>query len=225
VLVTGFDAMATCWVLAPGPGERCIVVDPGRGAAATLPGLLAEHRLTPAAVLISHGHVDHTWDAAEVCDTHGVACYVARLDRHQLADPGSGLSAEFGTWVGGQSFREASTVIELEGDCDLDLAGMGLRVEATPGHTLGSQCFSVTPEGGLAPVLVTGDTLFAQGIGRTDLFGGSYETILRSLGEIFARHGDETLVLPGHGETTTIGRERQLNPWVVELLGSLGSEV
>jgi hydroxyacylglutathione hydrolase len=218
VLVTGFDAMATCWVLAPAAGERCVIVDPGRGAAQALPRVLEEHRLSPVAVLISHGHVDHTWDAAEVADAHRIPAYVGSRDRHQIADPASGLSAEFGQWVRGQSFREPAQVIELDGDCDLDLARIGLHVEATPGHTLGSQCFAVAGDGDSPPLLVTGDTLFAQGIGRTDLYGGSYETILDSLARIFARHGDETVVLPGHGETTTIGRERQLNPWVVDVL-------
>jgi hydroxyacylglutathione hydrolase len=218
VLVTGFDAMATCWVLAPAAGEQCIVIDPGRGAAEALPLVLAEHRLTPVAVLISHGHVDHTWDAAEVCDRHGIPAYVGRQDRHQLADPASGLSAAFGATMLGQEFREPAQVIELEGDGDLDLARIGLRIEATPGHTLGSQCFSVKADDQTPPILVTGDTLFAQGIGRTDLFGGSYPTIIESLGLLFARHSDDTVVLPGHGDSTTIGRERQVNPWVLELL-------
>ena len=220
MLVTGFDAMATCWVLAPAAGEQCIVIDPGRGAAEVLPQVLAEHRLSPVAVLISHGHVDHTWDAAEVCDRHGIPAYVGRLDRHQIADPASGLSAAFGATMAGQDFREPAQVIELEGDCDLDLARIGLTVESTPGHTLGSQCFSVKGDATTPPILVTGDTLFAQGIGRTDLFGGSYPTIISSLGALFDRHGDDTVVLPGHGETTTIGRERQVNPWVLELMAA-----
>ena len=95
MLVTGFpaDAFGTnCYVVATGPGEQCLVVDPGIGVLDRLDEVLAEHRLHPAAVLLTHGHLDHTFSVAPVCGARGITAYVHPADREMLADPAKGLS-------------------------------------------------------------------------------------------------------------------------------------
>ena len=221
MLVAWFPAGAlgtNCWVLAPAAGERCLVIDPGQGAAPGVAELVAEHRLRPAGVLITHGHLDHTWDAEQVCAAYGVPVYVGASDRPWLADPAGGLSADFASFIAGVAFREPADVRELKGGEELDeLAGVGLLVEHTPGHTAGSICFSVRSDGETPSLLVTGDTLFEGAIGRTDLPTGSYPTIMRSLASLLQAHDDETAVLPGHGGLTTIGREREQNPYLADI--------
>jgi glyoxylase-like metal-dependent hydrolase (beta-lactamase superfamily II) len=222
VLVAGFPAgsfQTNCYVLAPGPGQACVVVDPGQDAVEPLEEVLAQHRLTPVAVLLTHGHFDHTFSVAPVCDGHDVPAYVHPEDREMLADPTKGLSREalagFGpAFFGGRlTLREPREVRRL-GDGDaLELGGLTLRVDHTPGHTGGSVVFTTATEDG-DEVILAGDTLFAGSIGRTDLPGGDHATMLRSLRDKLLTRDDAAHVLPGHGPTTTIGRERASNPFL-----------
>jgi hydroxyacylglutathione hydrolase len=217
VLVAGFPAgsfAANCFVLAAEAGSPCIVVDPGEAAEEPLQGLLREHRLDPVAVLLTHGHFDHVFSVTPVCDGNGIPAWIHPDDRVLLSDPMRGLSGEAGQLFGGRfELREPSEVRLLEDGVDLDLAGLTLSVDHTPGHTSGSVTFrSSTAEGG--ELLLAGDTLFAGSIGRTDLPGGDYEQMLASLRDKVLVLDDETVVLPGHGPTTTIGRERAVNPFL-----------
>jgi glyoxylase-like metal-dependent hydrolase (beta-lactamase superfamily II) len=228
VLVAGFPAgsfATNCYVLAPGPGQACVVVDPGQDAVDPLEGVLAEHRLTPVAVLLTHGHFDHTFSVAPVCDGHDVPAFIHPDDREMLADPMKGLSREALAFFGGRlELREPREVRTLDDGRVLTLAGLMLRVDHTPGHTPGSVVFSTaTAEGGESvEVILAGDTLFAGSIGRTDLPGGDHATMLRSLRDKLLTRDDAAHVLPGHGPTTTIGRERASNPYLDErfLLGA-----
>jgi glyoxylase-like metal-dependent hydrolase (beta-lactamase superfamily II) len=217
VLVAGFPAGAfqtNCYVLAAGPGQACVVVDPGQDAVEPLEALLAEHRLTPVAVLLTHGHFDHTFSVAPVCDGHDVPAFVHPDDRAMLADPLRGLSRDALAFFGGRlEVREPREVRRLDDGASLELAGLTLRVDHTPGHTPGSVVFSTaTAEG--EEVIFAGDTLFAGSIGRTDLPGGDHAVMLRSLREKLLTRDDAAYVLPGHGPTTTIGRERVSNPFL-----------
>jgi hydroxyacylglutathione hydrolase len=223
VLVAGFPAgsfQTNCYVVAPGAGEACVVVDPGQDAVEPLTALLAEHRLTPVAVLLTHGHFDHTFSVTPVCDGHDVPAFIHPGDRALLADPMKGLSREAAAFFGGRfELREPREVHELSDGASLELAGLALRVEHAPGHTPGSVVFS-TPldpgdeEGAATEVLLAGDTLFAGSIGRTDLPGGDLATLQASLREVFLARDDAAVVLPGHGPTTTVGRERAGNPYL-----------
>jgi hydroxyacylglutathione hydrolase len=219
VLVTGFPAGPTgtnCYLLAPGPGEQCVVVDPGIAAVDQIDALIAEHRLHPVAVLLTHGHLDHTFSVVPVCDARDVPAYIHPADRHQLADPWSGLGLPRNTPLfghGSLSFAEPSDLRPLDDGTVLTLAGLELRVRHAPGHTPGSVAFSLqTPD---APLLLAGDLLFAGSIGRVDLPGGSEEEMIRSLVRVVLPLDDETVVRPGHGPATTIGRERRTNQYLL----------
>jgi hydroxyacylglutathione hydrolase len=229
VLIAGFPAgafAANCYVIAPGPGAECLIVDPGQDAAPGIEEIIAEHRLHPVAVLATHGHVDHIWSIAPVCDAAKVPAYIHPADRALLTDPGKGLSAMAGRQLfGGITFTEPSDVIELADGMTLDLAGISLIVDHAPGHTPGSVAFRLgrgrAPYADAGP-LFTGDLLFAGSIGRTDLPGGDYQTILDSLARVCLPLPDETIVLAGHGPQTTIGAERATNPFLAGLVPATG---
>jgi hydroxyacylglutathione hydrolase len=220
VLVAGFPAgsfQTNCYVVAPAAGGACIVVDPGQEAVEPLEALLAEHRLTPVAVLLTHGHFDHTFSVAPVCDGHDVPAWIHPDDREMLADPMKGLSAQATAMFGGRlEMREPREVRHLDDGVALELAGLTFTVDHTPGHTPGSAVFRTPTEEGVE-VLLAGDTLFAGSIGRTDLPGGDFAQMQASLRDKLLVLDDSTLVLPGHGPTTTVGRERASNPFLQDL--------
>jgi len=217
VLVAGFPSgvfQANCFVLAAEAGGPCVVVDPGQDAEEPLQELLREHRLDPVAVLLTHGHFDHVFSVTPVCDGNDIPAWIHPEDRVLLSDPMRGLSAEAGQLFGGRvELREPLEVRVLEDRASLDLAGLTFVVDHTPGHTRGSVTFRSTTQEG-AGLLVAGDVLFAGSIGRTDLPGGDHEQMLASLRDRVLVLDDETVVLPGHGPTTTVGRERASNPFL-----------
>jgi len=251
VLIAGFPAgsfATNCYVVAPGPGEECIIIDPGQDAEPGVTELLAEYRLRPVAVLATHGHVDHIWSVAPVCGAQGIPAYIHPADRALLSDPAKGFPPEVGQQLfRGLTFTEPDDVVALADGMTLRLAGVELVVDHAPGHTPGSVTFraaqgpvteergpgaaggsgpsgsGVSPDSGVPPrastehVLFSGDLLFAGSIGRTDLPGGDYPTILDSLSRVCLVLPDDTRVLPGHGPQTTIGAERATNPFLAGL--------
>lgn len=242
MLVAGFpaDAFGTnCYVVAAAPGEQCVVVDPGIGVLDQLDTLLAEHRLAPAAVLLTHGHLDHTFSVAPVCGARGITAYVHPADRELLADPGKALSMDLTQLFGGRlPYAEPADVAELTDGATLTLAGLEITVDHAPGHTGGSVLFRLpgadspirpdrclpaagrTWEG--AEICLSGDVLFAGSIGRTDLPGGSLPTMIDSLRDKILPLADDTVVLPGHGPATTIAAERAGNPYLRQIAGPGG---
>jgi hydroxyacylglutathione hydrolase len=242
VLVAGFPAgafAANCYVVASGPGQECVIIDPGQDAEGGIEELLAEHRLRPAAVLLTHGHIDHVWSVAPVCGAKGIPAYIHPRDRALLSDPAKGFPLGTGQELfGGLEFTEPDDVKELADGMTLSLVGLEITVNHAPGHTEGSVTFRLPLEsratpppvsaqgdsktgtaGGSDPVdvLFSGDLLFAGSIGRTDLPGGDYPTILRSLARVCLTLPDPTVVLSGHGPQTTIGAERRGNPFLAGL--------
>ncbi|WP_229072490.1 MBL fold metallo-hydrolase [Actinoplanes sp. DH11] len=228
MLVTGFPAEAfgtNCYVVAAGPGEQCLIVDPGIGVLDQLDEVLAQHRLHPAAVLLTHGHLDHTFSVAPVCGARGITAYVHPADLEMLADPSKGLSADLNQLFGGRlQYSEPDDVAELTDGAVLSIAGLEVTVDHAPGHTGGSVLFrlpgdassgAATSDAG--ELCFSGDVLFAGSIGRTDLPGGSTATMMTSLRDKILPLADDTVVLPGHGPATTIGRERASNPYLREL--------
>ena len=230
MLVVGFPALAfatNCYVVATGAGQDCLVVDPGIGVLAQLEATLTEHRLRPAAVLLTHGHLDHVHSVTPVCGAHGVAARIHAADAYRLQDPVSTLEPELVAMFERQFGASAAwtppdDVVELAHGQRLEIAGLALDVRHAPGHTEGSVMFCIpgVPEGlpeqagELTGTVLSGDVLFAGSIGRTDLPGGSDEAMLTSLREQVLTLPDPTLVLPGHGPATTIGRERAANPFL-----------
>ncbi len=215
MLVVGFPAgalQANCYLLATGVGSECVIVDPGQGAEPGIEKALREHRLTPVAVLATHGHVDHVASAAAVADAYDIAVHIHPDDRHLLSDPLAGLGPDLASTFGAVTLIEPSAVVPLT-ERVLDLAGLRITVDHTPGHTPGSVVFRVrSAEGG--HLALTGDTLFAGAIGRMDLPGGDPEALATSLRTVLLPLADDTVVLPGHGGATTIGRERRSNPFL-----------
>jgi hydroxyacylglutathione hydrolase len=222
VLVAGFPSQMTgtnCYVMATGPGEHCLVIDPGIGVVDRLTALLEEHRLHPAAVLLTHGHFDHTFSVAPV--SKGIKAYIHPEDREMLRDPTVGVSAEFGAMLaqlGG--FVEPDDVALMTDGVVLDIAGLQLIVDHAPGHTRGSVMFRTAgdPVNGPEPLCFSGDVLFEGSIGRTDLPGGDGDTMVVSLRDKVLTLADETVVLPGHGNATTIGKERATNPYLLQVI-------
>jgi glyoxylase-like metal-dependent hydrolase (beta-lactamase superfamily II) len=202
-------------VVAPDRGEQCVVIDPGYGAEGPLDELLAEYRLHPVAVLLTHGHIDHMWSVTPVCDAKDVPALIHPADRGMLADPASQFGVPAGTPIMGRlDWAEPSDVRDLVDGETVAFAGLNLRVDLTPGHTRGSVTFTSDGE------FFAGDLLFAGSIGRTDLPGGSFEQMVESLARVPLALPDETIVRPGHGPQTTIGRERATNPFLLDLAGA-----
>ena len=212
-----------CYVIAPSTGDECLVVDPGIDILDQLAQVLREHRLKPAAVLLTHGHLDHTYSVTPVCGAHGIAAYLHSDDTYRLRDPLAAmdpaviamLEQQFGRAA---SWAEPDDVVEVADGARLELAGLELDVIHAPGHTEGSVMFELP--GAQSRTLITGDVLFAGSIGRTDLPGGDHAAMLRSLREGILPRADDTMVLPGHGPQTTIGRERSTNPYLLQLQAS-----
>jgi glyoxylase-like metal-dependent hydrolase (beta-lactamase superfamily II) len=218
VLVAAFPAgsfQTNCYVVAPAAGEQCVVIDPGQDAAGGVDEVVREHGLQPVAVLLTHGHIDHMWSVTPVCGAHGIPAYVHKADRELLTDPGKALSAQTNAMLGGLQLFEPDEVREISDGGGLELAGLRFAIDLAPGHTAGSVTFR-TADGAPdddAPMLFAGDLLFAGSVGRSDLPTGDPYAMRESLRQVL-RLADETLVLPGHGGLTTIGRERATNPYL-----------
>ncbi len=186
--------------------------------------LLAEHDLHPVAALLTHGHIDHTWSVVPLCVSHAIPAMIHSDDRRQLSDPLSGLSSDTQRVVASMGITlpagEPSELRLLDDGDALDLAGLGLVVRHTPGHTPGSIVFIGRDEPEARDVMFAGDLLFAGSVGRTDGPGGNWSQLLESLVRVALPMSDDTVVLPGHGGATTIGHERQSNPYVAQALAA-----
>jgi hydroxyacylglutathione hydrolase len=224
VFIAGFPAGpwgTNCYVVATGPGQECVVIDPGKDAAAGVDQVVREHKLKPVSVLVTHGHVDHMWCVAPVAGTYDATAWIHPADRHLLADPIAGMSRETSQLLLGGNYQwaEPDDVRELTDLQQLELAGVTFVVDHTPGHTAGSVTFRAPyAEQDISELMFSGDLLFAGSIGRTDLPGGDHPTMLRSLATKVLPLADDIVVLPGHGEQTSIGRERATNPYLRGLL-------
>ena len=223
MLIAAFPAgpwSTNCYVVAQAVGEECVVIDPGKDAATGVAEVVRENRLRPSAVLVTHGHIDHMWCVAPVAGAYDAVAYIHPSDRAMLSDPMRGMSAETTAMLLGQDLRfaEPDEVREVSDGADIEVAGIRFAVDHAPGHTPGSVTFRMVHPGPEMPeVMFSGDLLFAGSIGRTDLPGGDHEAMLRSLAAKVLPLDDGVVVLPGHGEQTTIGFERRTNPYLANL--------
>ncbi len=194
-------------------GERlAVVVDPAdRGR--DIYDSLRRNGVSVAGILLTHGHFDHIWGldglrdaagaAAEAEGLEPVKAYACKAERELLKNAGMNVSRQAGRAC------ETYADVYVEDGEEITLAGMTCRVIATPGHTGGGGCYYFQEAG----ILVSGDTLFAGSVGRTDFPTGSMGTLVRSIKEKLFVLPEDTRVYPGHGESTTIGDEKKNNPF------------
>lgn len=212
-------AQTNCWLLAPGgPGGECVLIDAPPDPARIIERL-KHHGLKLVALFNTHGHVDHVGGVGTLVHSlpegPSVEVRIHDADRHMLLDP-KGTSGSFGSYLEGLDLRPPELIYGMDDGEQVRGAGMTFTCLHTPGHTRGSMCFTLEVEGE-TPVLFSGDHLFAGSIGRTDMPGGSYDLLMASMATKILPLPDDTRVLPGHGQTTTVGWERRTNPFLVEL--------
>ena len=212
-------AGTNAWIVAPdGPGGECVLIDAPPDPDAIV-GHLTEQGYKLVALLATHGHVDHVGGVTEVVEAqdHTVPVRIHHDDLHMLLDP-IGTSGTLGKVLASEGLDLAPPEVIHDLDDGERVSGAGMTFTAihTPGHTRGSVCFLLEVDGE-APVLFSGDHLFAGSIGRTDLPGGSFDDLMASMAEKILPLDDAIKVLPGHGATTTIGDERATNPFIAQL--------
>ncbi len=216
MLVVSFAAPAfatNCWIIAPGQGQECIVIDPGMpDVSFEVMKICEEHALKPIATLVTHGHLDHTFSVVPVCEGYGIPAYIHTEDRILLKNPEKALSQVFAASLEGMVFSEPADVRELRNGDLLEFLDMRIEAIHAPGHTRGSIVFKINEE-----ILVSGDVLFAGSIGRTDQPSGSSKDMENTLRKKILPLPDYLRVLPGHGPETTIGHERRVNPYLKNL--------
>ncbi len=194
---------ANCYVIAPGESCAAIIIDPG-GDEALIRRVLAKHKLKPGFIVNTHGHFDHIG-----CDnSFEVPVYIHKEDACFLKDPQLNLSGVFTA-----DYEVKSKIVCLSDGQIIELDGLTLKVLHVPGHTPGGIALSVVK--GSEKILFTGDSLFCQSIGRTDLAFGDEELLIKSIKEKIMILPDDTVIYPGHGRPSTIGEERRSNPFLV----------
>jgi glyoxylase-like metal-dependent hydrolase (beta-lactamase superfamily II) len=206
-----------CWILALGTGQECIIVDPGMAKPNLVKEIeekISDLNLKPVAVLITHGHLDHTFSVLPLTKQVPMRTFITGADRFLLTDPmgaldRGGVSEQFLKAFGMEKFKEPDEVVELEDFLTFEVAGMQITSIFAPGHTKGSVIFTVDDQ-----QLISGDVLFAGSIGRTDLPTGSAKEMRKTLRDRILTLPDGLNVLPGHGGQTTIGTERVRNPYL-----------
>ena len=194
-----------CYVVRAERGaDECVVVDPGADAAA-LRLELAGMKTRCAAILVTHTHWDHIGGVADLAEGTGAPVHVSATEAPVLQRPDEFYAAH------GVHIRGYDPEVLLEGDEALDLAGVAFETMRVPGHSPDHLAFHADGS------LFSGDVLFAGGVGRVDLPGGNWETLLASIRALADRFAEDTIVYSGHGPPTTLGRERDTNPFLTEL--------
>lgn len=214
-------AATNAWIIAPdGPGGECVIVDVPPEPDVIL-ARLAEHELKLVAVIATHGHVDHVGGINGVVVSSDMPVYMHPGDHPLLGDLGT--SGGLGQLLDTDEFTlpGVERLTDLDDGQKVSGAGMTFTALHTPGHTQGSTSFTLEMEGE-PTFLFSGDHLFAGGIGRTDLYGGSLDELMASMADKILPLDDSVVVLPGHGPDTTVGEERRTNPFLAELTGRGG---
>lgn len=192
--------------------NACVVIDAGNASPhedAALDNFILEHGLKPVLAANTHGHFDHTLGVAHLKQHYGIPFALSSKDQF-LVDNAATSGSIFGVKVG--TMPQAD--LDLDTMPEVSFGNTTLQVLRTPGHTPGHVVF-YEPQ---SKSLFTGDTLFRESIGRTDLPGGDYSWIMRSILDVILPLGDEVHVYPGHGPETTLGHETLYNPFIVEVL-------
>lgn len=191
-----------CYFLMNEDTKELVVVDPG-GDGARLIREIRNLGYTPSAVLLTHGHFDHAMSAKELKDAFAVAVYAHEEEKETLENPMYNVSRMIG------KMQKYEADIFVKDNEVLHLAGFSIKVLHTPGHTPGGVSYYVEEQ----KLVFSGDALFCQSIGRTDFPNGSASQLIRSVSEKLLTLPDDVQVLPGHDQLTTIGFEKQYNPY------------
>lgn len=204
-LVLGMLA-TNCYVVAEGEKGRAAVIDPA-GEIRRIVSVLHRHELECVAILCTHGHVDHVAGAGPLSDATEAPVFIHSLDADSLASPRTRLLGI----AGGMISTRPRRVITLEDGDEIEVGTLRFKALHTPGHTRGGVSFY------LPGALFCGDLIFQGSIGRTDLKGGSLQTLLKSVREKVWPLPDDTVIYPGHGPVTTLGAEKKSNPFLLGL--------
>ncbi len=196
------DFAVNCYIVASGQGKKALIIDPGDDEK-KIRKVLDKHKLSAGVVINTHGHFDHI--GCNNCFDADI--YVHTLDLPMLKDPKQNMSSFFG-----KNFNFNVRIKTVNDNDSITIDGVTLKVLHTPGHTPGG--ISLLLEEPKEKVVFAGDTLFNQGIGRTDLSGGDQNAIIKAIKEKLFILPDETVVYPGHGPATTIGEEKRSNPYL-----------
>lgn len=196
----------------PGGTRPCLIVDAPPGAAELVDQVVQEHQLRPVVLLLTHGHLDHTRDAGAVATKYRIPTYIHSADAFMAREPKLAISPEGAQILGIEHWRDLPELKELEsGSVTFPGFPAEFTVAHAPGHSPGSMVVT------LDNLAIVGDVLFQGSIGRTDLPASDPAAMARTLREIILPLPDAMHVLPGHGPTTTIQRERATNPFLLEL--------
>lgn len=195
-----------CFVVGPQGGGRAIIVDPGEEPERIL-ATIEEAGAEVEAILITHCHFDHIGAVTPIAAATGAPVYCPEIETPMLSDIMSFTMPGFGPYEG---YEADETVAGGE---TLELAGLTLDVLFTPGHSPGHVTYSVRGE----DAIFSGDVLFQGSVGRVDLPGGDWPTLLSSIAKLVDSHAPETVVYPGHMGQTTLAAERATNPFLAEL--------
>lgn len=193
-----------CSILGDPDTAEAIVVDPGDDIS-EIEAILSKHGLFVKAILITHAHIDHIGGAAKLKASTGAPVYMNESDSELY----SHIDVQAG-WLGMETPERTDIDVAMRDGDKVTLGLLDMHILHTPGHTQGSSCVWIPAE----KTLIAGDTLFRDSIGRTDLPGGDGRQILRSIQGQLLTLPEDTLVIPGHGDATTIGREKKRNPFL-----------
>ena len=211
-----------CWIIAPSAGSECILVDPGIAIPSLKPAIdevLNRHSLRVGGVIITHGHLDHTFSLiSKIDDFVGIDCYVHEADRDLLSFPERAMGPQSQALVAElksaslitEGFQEPDSTYAIKDGERINLGEMSAVFHHAPGHTPGSILVTINEE-----IMVSGDVLFKGSIGRTDLPRGSLSDMERTLREKIATQPTDLRVLTGHGDETTIGEELRSNRYLM----------
>ena len=197
-----------CFIVRQKGADRAVIVDPGDEADRLLKALEGLEIATVDAILLTHTHFDHIGAVAPVARARGAPVYCPELETRVLAN-----IMDFVPWPGFGPFESYDADHTVAGGETLELAGMKIDVIFTPGHSPGHVTYAIRDE----DALFSGDVLFQGSVGRVDLPGGDWPTLLRSIESLVDAYPPETTVYPGHMGITTLARERATNPFLSEL--------
>ncbi len=197
-----------CFIVREQDSRRAVIVDPGEEPDRLLEALRALEIEQLDAILLTHTHFDHVGAVAPIARATGAHVVCPELERHVLAN-----IMDFVPWPGFGPFESYDADQTVKGGETLEFAGLTFEVIFTPGHSPGHVTYALAQE----PALFSGDVLFQGSVGRVDLPGGDWPTLLASIENLVARFPEDTTVYPGHMGITTIGRERATNPFLREL--------